>query len=320
MRPRVIGTGIALIAACSLIAAASSSASNASTPARSPVTLATPACSRPHGAGQLSQSFTFDGKSRTYQLYVPAAYKGTQPVPLVFDFHGYGSSAVQQMDYGDFRPQADKFDFLIVAPDGQTSAGSGRHFSFGNEPGLQNDLAMVKSLMTHLESTLCVDAARIYSTGMSDGGAITSILACSANDRFAAFASVAVIIYCGGNGTRPVAIAAFSGTADPVVPFNGGKVHCCSGSVVASAPGSMASWAKYDHCGPKFTDTRLGTQVRRRMWKGCRPADAPVFYIIDGGGHTWPGAVPIPRLGLTTQQIDASAVIWKFFAAHKLVK
>ena len=319
MRPRMLATGIALVAACSLTAVSWSSASNASTPT-SPSPDATPACSHPHKSGQFSQSFNFDSSSRTYQLYVPAAYKGTTRVPLVFDFHGYGSDAVQQMNYGDFRPQADKSDFLIVAPDGQTSAGGGRHFSFGNEPGLQNDLSMVKSLMTHLESTLCVDTARIYATGMSDGGAMTSILACSANDKFAAFAPVAVIVYCGGNGTRPVAIAAFSGTADPVVPFNGGKVHCCGGSVVASAPGSMASWAKYDHCGSKFTDTRLGTQVRRRTWKGCRPTDAPVFYIIDGGGHTWPGAFPVPRLGLTTQQIDASAVIWKFFAAHKLAK
>jgi polyhydroxybutyrate depolymerase len=45
-----------------------------------------------------------------------------------------------------------------------------------------------------------------------------------------------------------------------------------------------------------------------------------VLYSIIGGGHTWPGAIPIPRLGLTTKQIDASSAIWDFFAAHPLTR
>jgi polyhydroxybutyrate depolymerase len=80
----------------------------------------------------------------------------------------------------------------------------------------------------------------------------------------------------------------------------------------------MAKWAAHDKCNPKFTDTLIASQVRRRTWTGCTGGSAVVFYIIVGGGHTWPGAIPIPRLGLTTEQIKASDVIWKFFAAHKL--
>ena len=80
----------------------------------------------------------------------------------------------------------------------------------------------------------------------------------------------------------------------------------------------MANWAAHDHCNAKYTDARLGSQVVRRTWSGCAGSSAVVFYIIDGGGHTWPGAIPIPTLGLTTQQINASNVIWKFFSAHQL--
>ena len=90
--------------------------------------------------------------------------------------------------------------------------------------------------------------------------------------------------------------------------------------MLESKPVAMASWAAYDHCAPEYTDTRLGSEVVRRKWKGCPPGSAIVFYIIKGGGHTWPGAVPVKALGLTTQQIDASAEIWKFFAAHKLAR
>ena len=168
----------------------------------------------------------------------------------MFNFHGFGSNAVQQMTYADFKPQADKYDFLIVAPDGQGSAG-GRHFSFGNEKGLQNDITMVQSLLSRMEATLCVDATRVYSTGMSDGGAMTSLLACLAPKKFAAFAAVAVIIYCGKKNGPPVALASFQGTADPVVPYNGGAVHCCGGAVLGSKPAAMASWAAHDHCATK---------------------------------------------------------------------
>jgi polyhydroxybutyrate depolymerase len=311
MRLRPIST---LVVIASMAAAAWSSSALAAAP-----TNATPTatCNRPHPSGQFSQTFTFQGATRTDQLYVPPAYTGTKRVPLVFDFHGYGSNAVEQMIYGNFKPQANANDFLIVAPDGQSNGG-GRHFNLTGEKGLQNDIAMVSSLMSHLEATLCIDASRVYSTGMSDGGATTSVLACLLPNKFAAFAAVAVIVFCGSKTGRAVAIEAFSGTADPVVPFNGGQVSCCGHPTLPAAPASMAAWAAHDHCATKFTDVRLGSEVRRRTWSGCKPGSAAVFYIIDGGGHTWPGSIPIASLGLTTQQIKASDVIWKFFAAHKL--
>ena len=95
-------------------------------------------------------------------------------MPVVFNFHGFGSNAKQQMVYGNFKPLADRDDFLIVAPDGQ---GSSRHFNLQGEAGLQDDVAMVNALLDHIEATFCVDTKRVFSTGMSDGGAMTSVLA-----------------------------------------------------------------------------------------------------------------------------------------------
>jgi polyhydroxybutyrate depolymerase len=333
MRRHSLGAGIALLVASAFVASAcSSSSGSAAAPGRTrastsiatsttaPTRTTAPACDRPHAPGQIAASFVFQGKTRTYQLYVPAAYTGTRAVPVVFNFHGFGSNAIQQMAYGNFKPLADQHDFVIVAPDGQESA-AGRHFNLTFEKGLQNDITMVGALITHIEQSLCVDPARVYATGMSDGGAMTSALACDLANKFAAFAAVAVVIYLPGCGdTNPVALAAFSGTADPVVPFQGGAVHCCGGTVLPAPSDSMAKWAAHDHCSAAFTDTRLGSQVRKRTWKGCTPPDAPVFYIIDGGGHTWPGSIPVARLGMTTQQIHASDVIWKFFEAHTLAR
>jgi polyhydroxybutyrate depolymerase len=322
---RFLRTVLVVVVAAALVAcsdtakpraAASSSASTSSTAGRPPTTTSAVACNQPHASGQTAESFDFDGQKRTYQLYVPPSYDGDHPVPVVFNFHGFGSNAVEQMVYGNFKPLADRDDFLIVAPDGQ---GASRHFNLTGEGGLQDDVAMVGALLDHIEATFCVDAKRVYSTGMSDGGGMTSVLACRDFDRFAAFGAVAVIIFVQGCGaSHPIAITAFSGTDDPVVPFNGGAVHCCGGPVLGAAPDAMAGWAAHNQCDPAFSDERLGTEVRKRTWTGCQLGGEVVFYIIDGGGHTWPGSIPVDRLGKTTTQIDASATIWDFFRAHAL--
>jgi poly(3-hydroxybutyrate) depolymerase len=51
------------------------------------------------------------------------------------------------------------------------------------------------------------------------------------------------------------------------------------------------------------------------------PVDASVvLYIIDGGGHNWPGREPgFSRqiAGNVNMDIDAAEVIWQFFASHR---
>jgi len=311
---------VAVGAVALVVVAACSSGSDGEPDRAAPLSSSPPpACLRPHEAGQSRESFDFDGVARPYELYVPVSYDGGHPAPVVFDFHGFGSNAVEQLAYSNFQPLADRDGFLIVAPEGQ-GEGAAKHFNLLDMPGEQDDVAMVRALLDHLEAQFCIDTRRVFSTGMSDGGAMTSVLACKAADRFAAFAAVAVILYvpplC--DASRAVAIEAFSGTADPIVPFNGGEVNCCGRVRIGAAPDAMAGWAAHDGCDPAFTDTAVGTEVTQRSWHDCAPGSDAVFYIIQGGGHTWPGAIPIDRLGPTTRQISATETIWSFFQAHPL--
>ncbi|MBV8159676.1 MAG: hypothetical protein JO265_02020 [Acidimicrobiia bacterium] len=273
---------------------------------------------RPHAAGQATFHVTFDGIDRDYILYVPGSYTGSSAVPVLFDFHGFGSDAAQQIAYGDFRPLADRDGALIVAPDGEAAA-IGRHFNVAQLPGQPDDVAFTLSILDSLEKDFCVDARRVYSTGMSDGGAMTSLLACVASNRFAAFGAVAVVLFPSGcNAGRSVPIAAFMGDADPIVPFNGGQVNCCDHAVVPAAPASMANWAAHDACAPQPRQQMLGSEVTLREWTGCTAPGAVRFYVINGGGHTWPGAIDARFLGMTTHQISASDTLWAFFLAHPL--
>ena len=329
MRLRTLNSAVAIVASCVLAATACSSAAKSATAAATTTTAATVAsaaptgagahlaaatCNRPHHAGQSSQSFTYKGKKRTYLLYVPTSYKGTTKVPLVFNFHGYGSNASDQMLLANFGPIADKNNFLVVAPNGQ---GSSPHWVFGSEPGLQNDITMVDALIKHLEGSLCVDAARVYSTGMSDGGAMTSVLACTSSKTFAAFAAVAVVVYCGGPQGRAVPIESYAGSKDPIVPTNGGQVTCCGNPTLPSKASAMANWAAHDACKAKYTDTRIKPHVVRRTWTGCKAGSASVYYLVERA-HVAGRAV----VRLTGERDEGDqreqADLWKFFAAHQL--
>jgi polyhydroxybutyrate depolymerase len=43
-----------------------------------------------------------------------------------------------------------------------------------------------------------------------------------------------------------------------------------------------------------------------------------ILYTVEGGGHTWPGGKPLPEwiVGRTTNEINASRVMWEFFMQH----
>lgn len=318
---------IALAVVGAVLLAGCSGSHRAARPGPAPVAASTTtavaasACpARPaHAPGETTETISSGGVERTYELVVPSSFRPDRPVPVVFDFHGFGSNAAQQLFYANFRPQAERDGFLIVAPDGQGQA-TGRHFNLLSLPGEADDVAFTLAILDRLEATFCVDARRVYATGMSDGGGMTSVLACRAADRFAAFGPVALELHlppCGA--TRPVPIAAFHGTGDPIVPFDGGPVHCCGGAPVPSVSQSMTAWAAQDRCAATPTDTQLSPMVVRREWTGCAPGGQVILYVIQGGGHTWPGAaVPIRFLGPTTTEISASDVLWRFFQEHPL--
>jgi polyhydroxybutyrate depolymerase len=317
---RRLGSGVAIVVACALVATACSSGSPSATEPSAPAPshdarLTAATCDRPHRAGQWSQSFTFKGKRRTYLLYVPTSYNGTARVPLLFNFHGWGSRAAEQMALTDFGPIADKNNFLVVAPNGQDRGG--RHWSFGYEPGLQNDLTMVAALLDRIKRNLCVDGKRVYSTGMSDGGLMTSALACTSADKFAAFAAVAVVVYCASAKGRAVPIQAYAGSKDPVAPTGGGRVNCCGNPTLPSKASTMAKWGKHNGC-KGYSDVMIQPHVLRRTWRDCRPGGATVYFLVKGDGHTWPGGPSLGTLGHATKEINASKRMWDFFAAHEL--
>lgn len=263
-------------------------------------------------------TLAFEGTERRYLLHLPTRYDGTERLPVVFDFHGYGSAAALQVAYSDIVPVADREGFVVVAPEGQ---GRPPRFTLlGATATEADDVAFTVALLDELSTRLCLDPSRVYATGMSNGGALSSVLACRAADRFAATAAVAALVHLPAcaDADRPVPFLAMMGTDDPVVPFAGGTVNCCGNPNIPAAPDTVAAFARRYGCDREPAVERLGDDVEHRTYGDCT-ADVE-FYVIEGGGHTWPGAVDLAARGLgrTTQTIDATETIWTFFERHRL--
>jgi polyhydroxybutyrate depolymerase len=279
-------------------------------------------------AGLQTGSITSGGLDYAYQWTVPSSYDGT-PLPVVLDFHGLDSTGAQQAEFVGWAALAEAEGFLAVQPEGLPWPDFPRGWEipqFDTDPG-RNDAAMVVDLLEHVAANVCIDPARIYSTGFSMGGIFTSTLVCHLGDVIAAAVSVGGMNHHDAcDPTRAVPFLAFHGTDDQVAPFNGQSNLGLPGSPELDfneqvQPEVFAEFADHFGC-TESVDSAESESVTLTSYTGC-DADAEVgFYTIDGGGHTWPGssvfADKAPMLGHTTMEIDALAIAWEFFQRNPL--
>ena len=151
----------------------------------------TAACSgKPTTPGDYLWSVMSGGRARTFRVHVPASYSATVATPVVLNFHGFGSDAAQQEALSRMVAVSDESGFIAVAPQGvnqqdlgQASLVQQRSWNAGGCCGVAvdskvDDVAFVRALLAELEAKLCVDNARVYSTGLSNGGFFSYRLAC----------------------------------------------------------------------------------------------------------------------------------------------
>jgi polyhydroxybutyrate depolymerase len=279
-------------------------------------------CSGKAGAkGDMTISITSNGTARSAILHVPSSYDATAGTMLVLNFHGFGSNASQQVLLTNMSAASDTENFIVVYPDGIGAGWDAGDCCNDLQAGPVDDLQFVKDLLKKLQTDYCIDPKRIYATGMSNGGFMTHYLACEMADVIAAAAPVAGVLgipqdQC--KPARPIPILDFHGTADPVVPYNGGSPSFYPAKQFLSAPVTMNNWRLRDDCfnAPKTTYAQGDATCIR--YDGCNANVDVTFCTIDGGGHTWPGGLPVPTLGKTSTDIDATKTMLEFFRAHPL--
>lgn len=284
---------------------------------------------------------TADGADRWYRRHVPSSYDPTKPMPLVIDIHGYAEGAALHAQISGLAPYGDQHGFLTITPNGQ---GTPVHWNANlGSP----DVALIGTILDQAEAQLCIDRSRVYVTGYSNGAFMTSAVACQYSDRIAAVAPVAGMRDVPGcNFTRPVPALAFHGTADHFVEFNGGmgsgaatlpapdgsgrtlgELGPASAATGAIVPGSMdqkmpditAAWAKRNGCQTVPSEEKVADDVTLVTFP-CPAGQEVKLYRVNEGGHAWPGSAGSVAIGSvvgpTTMNINATQLMWDFFAAH----
>jgi polyhydroxybutyrate depolymerase len=285
--------------------------------------------------GERTIPFAAAGDTGLYVRHLPPSYDGRTPLPLVLDLHGYSETAAIQVAVSALGTFGDTHRFITLTP--QTNA----PVPLWNTDLKGKDVAFLGALLDTAEQTLCIDQARVFVTGYSNGAFMTSALACAFSSRIAAVAPIAGIQDISGcTFQRPVPVVAFHGTADPFVPYNGGigpaalKLPAPDGSGKTlgqlgaakqkpgpSVPQATTAWAKRNGCSTTPTDHTVASDVTLISY-AC-PTDATtLLYRVTGGGHAWPGS-PVDKalsklIGPVTFSINANDVMWRFFMAHPL--
>ena len=215
------------------------------------------------------RALTLAAETRGYWLDVPMG-AADQPRPLVLVFHGFDGQPRRLRRWSGFGRLAQRNGFIAVFPEGHEGVELRGKTGVGWDmyPHESRDATFVSALLDRLEQDFCVDRARVYAAGLSNGGFFANVLGCRLADRLAGIAAVAgsmPLRDC--QPARPVAVQLIHGRRDQVVK-------------VELAQAARDWWVRTNGCGESVEERHC------RHYRACE--GAPVSYCEAGQGHWWP--------------------------------
>ena len=241
--------------------------------------------------------------------------------PLVLVFHGYSGTAQGIMDYSEFNTLAEEFGFAVCYPQGTLDGSNTTFFNVGYD--FQNnqtvdDVAFVEVLVDSLQAMYSLSEEDVFSTGMSNGGDFSYMLACQASETFKAIAPVAGMIMqdimddC--NPVKAVSILEIHGTQDNVTYWQGDPNNNDGWGAYPSIPNTISfftnmfgltnlSSSVFPDIDPTDGSTVSSDKYNSLLTSSCSEV---WLYTVNGGGHDWPGAYG-------NMDISASREAWLFF-------
>jgi polyhydroxybutyrate depolymerase len=250
------------------------------------------------------------------------------PAPTVIVLHGATITATQTARSSGFAESAAARGFAAVFPQGVN-----RQWNDGREDGhisSVDDVGFLRQLVDELVRRGIAVRERIYLAGISNGGMMTFRMLCEASELFAGVATI-IANMPAGVGERcqvrkPVPLVMFNGTADPLVPYDGGGVGFLGGrGSVWAAEETAEFMADVNACtaaravplpiGSRFGQVWGKVRVTRIDWAFCRSGSPVALYRFDGAGHQVPGQrqfLPF-FLGRGTQALHAADEAFAFF-------
>jgi polyhydroxybutyrate depolymerase len=237
-----------------------------------------------------------DERDRIYRLYKPAGLLAS--APLVVMLHGgFGSAEQAERAYG-WDELADSAKFVVAYPDGVDRAWNTNVGGCCGRPAREgvDDVAFISAAVADIVKNIGINSARVYATGISNGGIMSYTLACNTG-VFAAIGPDSATQLDPRRSPHPTSVMHIHGTADRLIRYEGRQGF----SVIngPSVPDVNAFWRNVDQCGAP-SDTTSGAITTSTA--GCADNRGVVLVTVDGGGHRWPSF--------------ATQALWQFFATH----
>ncbi len=188
-----------------------------------------------------------------------------------------------------------------------------------------DDPAFLRALAARLVADGVADRGKIFLIGVSTGGILALRVGCQSPDYLAGVGAINAGLpakLVAGCQPPPLAFLLMNGTANPLVPYQGGPVKLRGmKDDVASAEATMAPFAAANECSSQritheFPDRDPGDGSRVIMERlvGCKRMVELVR--VEGGGHTLPGR-PVradrgQSVGAINRDVNVSRLIAEF--------
>ena len=277
-------------------------------------------------AETIERTLRVGARERSYEIDLPAARRDSaRPLAVVIVFHGGGGSADSVRRQSRMSVKGDAEGFIAVYPQGSGGiAGKLRTWNAGTCCGHAmeqriDEIAFVAALLDDLQTTVAIDRARVYATGISNGAMMAYEVACALADRIAGIAAVAgemtALDRC--RPSRPVPVLVIHGSADRNLPIDGGVgAKAFAVHEVRSLASAIDFWRRRDGC-CETARSAVDGAVRRMSYSSCNGGSEVEVVTIEGGGHSWPGGDRLARfLDPPSTSLDATDEMWRFFARH----
>ena len=246
------------------------------------------------------------------RYYLPTDLSGK--VPLVVVLHGCTQNA-DAYDHGSGWSQlADELGFALIFPEQRASNNPNRCFNWfmpGDSARDAGEPLSIRQMIAAMVSSHPIDKGRVYVTGLSAGGAMTSIMLATYPETFAGGAIIAGLPF-GAAASVSEAFANMRGMGYPDDKVLGALI--CSASDhdgpwptisvwqgdadrtvdASNAERIIAQWQAVHGRDDWEAETRIVDGARQRVWCDTDGRVAIEAYEIIGMGHGTPLAVSGP--------------------------
>lgn len=293
----------------------------------------TPTPERPSLTGELTKAtIAVNAQTYTYRLYLPKDL--AKGAPLVVVLHGSGQNGAQirtETGYG-FERLADQHRFAVVYPSGKSfdwndCSKTGDFLVNGRE---LDDVQYLNTLVDRLIAEHGFDQHRVFATGVSAGGFMSLRLALESPVRFRAVAAVSANVPVAANfkcqpAAQGASVMIMNGTADTIVPYEGGEVTLWgmffqNGHVRSSADSAefFVAHNKLPLNAKRQLLMPATKNVQTMQWRDEGRFEVELVTIVEGG-HGMPQPYwQRPRiLGPSPMAPNGPELIWEFFARQK---